>query len=224
MARSTETNEEFVARITQELTRSRFGFYPIAGGAEGDGGDGGGDGGDGGEEEVLDDPAKLLQQENARLKREQAEAAKAKRKAEADAKRAADAAKAEQGQYKTLAEERQTEIESLTARIAEMEAAAAEKEHRTSIEKAAENHGFKRPYRVYAILQDELGDQFQSTMEDPTLLNEALRKLAREEPELVDQQRRSGLPGSGQQRSSGSKDASQQHRELVSSLFNTPQL
>lgn len=136
-----------------------------------------------------------LKAENSRLKREAAAREKEKRRAELDAKRKADEHKAEQGQWKELAQEREREVESLKAQIQERDQRDQQREMRGRVEEVAEKLNFRRPRRAYAILVDELSsEEADETLSDATLIEAALKRMIRDDASLVDQQRRSGAP------------------------------
>ncbi|HWT24543.1 MAG TPA: hypothetical protein VN213_13640 [Solirubrobacteraceae bacterium] len=144
------------------------------------------------------DEAARLRAENQRLKREAAQREKERRQAQAEAKKAEDARKAEQGEWRKLAEERAERITELEGQIAERDRRDAERDQRTRVEQAAERLNFRRPKRAYALLVDELGpDKASETLADDQLTDAALKRLARAEPELVDQTRRTGAPMNG---------------------------
>jgi colicin import membrane protein len=139
-----------------------------------------------------------LRAENRRLMREKAEREKAMRIAERKAKEAADARAAEQGEWKKLAEERADRISELESAIQERDRRDVERDQRTRVQTVAEELNFRRPRRAFAVLMDELGsDEAAETLADEELTRAALKRLAKAEPELVDNQRRSGAPVNG---------------------------
>lgn len=145
-----------------------------------------------------DDAAAVLRAENQRLKREAAQREKERRAAEREAAKAEETRKAQQGEWQKLAEERAERISELEGQIAERDRRDAEREQRTTVEKVAERLNFRRPRRAFALLVDELGvEEASNTLADEQLTEAALRRLARAEPELVDNQRRSGAPVDG---------------------------
>jgi hypothetical protein len=148
-------------------------------------------------DETSDEKARL-RAENQRLKREAAQREKEKRQAEKAAKDAADKRAEEQGEWKRLAEERQRENQELRAQLAERDAKDIERDQRTLVQSTAERLNFRRPRRAYALLIDELGPEHAGdTLADEQLTEAALKRLAKAEPELVDNQRRSGAPVNG---------------------------
>lgn len=213
---------------TTSFEEWRLTHPPIAGGApEGDG-----DGGDGGEaapetqeaaptpdvsgDEPESDSAEehepgsveaqllVLKQENQRLKREQANMAKERRKAEAEARARDEKRREEQGQYKELAEERAREIETLKAQINERDKRDAERAQRNRVTAIADKLNFRDPNLAFPVLMDTLGpEEAADTLDDDTLIEAALKRMARDREYLVDKQRRSGAPvgrnGSGGQ-------------------------
>lgn len=140
-----------------------------------------------------------VRSELQRANRERNEMAKKQRKADAEAKLRDEKRREEQGQWKELAEERARENEQLRTQIAERDRRDAEREQRSRVEAIADRLQFKRPRRAYVLLRDEITEDqaFGETLEDDNLIEAALKRIARAEPEHVDQQRRSGAPGSG---------------------------
>jgi hypothetical protein len=143
------------------------------------------------------DTEAVLRAENQRLKREAAAREKERRKAEAEAKKAEDARKAEQGEWKKLAEERAEKIAELEGQIAERDRRDAQREQRDLVRATAERLNFKRPHRAFALLRDELGDKAEETFGDQQLVEAALKRLGKTEPELVDTRARTGAPVGG---------------------------
>ncbi len=136
-----------------------------------------------------------LKAENSRLKREAAAREKEKRRAELEAKRRADEVKAEQGQWRELAQEREREIESLKAQIAERDQRDQQREMRARVEAVADKLNFRRPKRAYPLLIDELSqEEAEETLGDAQLIEAALKRMVRDDATLVDSQRRSGAP------------------------------
>lgn len=170
-----------------------------------------------------DDKA-VLRAENQRLKREAAEREKERRKAERDAAKASDERKAEQGEWKKLAEERASRITELEGQIQERDRKDAERDQRSTVDKAAERLNFRRPRRAYALLVDELGgiETAADTLADEQLVEAALKRLVKDDQTLVDTQRRSGAPVGG--RGNGPVPAEQESAEFVLGLLGkTPQ-
>lgn len=161
----------------------------------------------------------VLRAEVQRLRRKDAEREKERRKAEREAKRAEDDRKAEQGQWRQLAEEAKERVAELEAEIAERDRKEAEREQRATVTAVAERLNFRRPSRAYALLVDELGgqDEASDTLADEQLVDAALRRMAKAEPYLVDQQRRSGAPVGG--RNGGQQPAENEHADLVFGLL-----
>ena len=171
------------------------------------------------------DDAAVLRAENQRLKREAAEREKERRKAEAAARKAEETRKADQGQWKELAEEREREIETLKGQIQERDRRDAERDQRTTVEKTAERLNFRRPRRAFALLVDELGgnDAAADTLADEQLVEAALKRLVKDDPTLVDNQRRSGAPVGGRG-NGGQPSPEQESAEFVLGLLGrTPQ-
>jgi hypothetical protein len=137
----------------------------------------------------------VLKAELQRLKRENAEQAKKQRKADAEARARDEKRREEQGQYKELAGERAKEIEALKAQIAERDKRDAERAQRTKVTAIAEKLNYRDPNLAFPILLDTLGpEEAADTLEDDTLIEAALKRLARDREYLVDKQRRSGAP------------------------------
>jgi hypothetical protein len=149
------------------------------------------------EDPPSDDPAAVLRAENQRLKREAAAREKERRKAESEAKKAEDARKAQQGEWQKLAEERQAKITELEGQIADRDRKDAQREQRDLVKATAERLNFKRPHRAFALLVDELGDKAEETFADQQLVEAALKRLGKAEPELVDTRPRTGAPVGG---------------------------
>lgn len=165
-----------------------------------------------------------LRAENQRLKREAAEREKEKRKAEAAARKAEETRKADQGQWKELAEEREREIETLKGQITERDQRDAERDQRSTVETVAEKLNYRRPKRAFALLLDELGaDDAHDTLADEQLTEAALRRMAKDMPELVDSQRRSGAPVGG--RGNGAQPSAEEEGAdfIFGLLGRTPQ-
>jgi hypothetical protein len=161
------------------------------------------------------DDAAVLRAENQRLKREAAEREKERRKAEATARKAEETRKADQGQWKELAEEREREIEALKGEISERDRKDAERDQRSTVEKVADKLNYRRPRKAYALLLDELGEEDASnTLADEQLTEAALRRLAKDMPELVDNQRRSGAPVGGRG-NGGQPTPEQEHLDFL---------
>lgn len=164
-----------------------------------------------------DEPS-VLRAEVQRLRREAAEREKERRKAEREAARAEEQRKADQGEWRKLAEERAGRITELEGQLVERDRRDAEREQRTTVERVAERLLFRRPKRAWALLIDELGpEDAASTLEDEQLTEAALRRLAKDMPELVDQQRRSGAPVGG--RNGGGSKPEEEHADLVFGLL-----
>jgi hypothetical protein len=144
-----------------------------------------------------DDDAAVLRAENQRLKREAAQREKERRAAEREAAKAEETRKAQQGEWQKLAEERAQRIQELEGQIQERDRKDAEREQRSTVETVAEKLNYRRPKRAYALLIDELGVEASDTLADVQLTEAALRRLAKDMPELVDNQRRSGAPVGG---------------------------
>jgi hypothetical protein len=232
-------DEQFIRRIRRLALTAQY--PPIAGGApEGDDdGTGGADGGDGdGSGDVAGDVAGdgsggdgpgddgsdaerlgRLEAENQRLKREAAARERDRRKAEADRKKAEDERKAQAGEWEKLANERAERISELEQQISERDRKDAEREQRTTAEKVADKLNFRRPRRAYALLADELSpEDLAETLANEQLTEAALKRLAREEPELVDQQRRSGAPVNGARGTGGLTPQQRANRTIAGLL------
>jgi colicin import membrane protein len=157
----------------------------------------------------------VLRSENQRLKREAAEREKERRKAEAAARKAEETRKADQGQWKELAEEREREIDALKGEITERDRKDAERDQRSTVEKVADKLNYRRPRKAYALLLDELDEEDASnTLADEQLTEAALRRLAKDMPELVDNQRRSGAPVGGRG-NGGQPTPEQEHLDFL---------
>ena len=158
-----------------------------------------------------------LEAENQRLKREAAARERDRRKAESETKKAEDERKAQAGEWEKLANERAEKIGELEQQITDRDRKDAEREQRTTAEKVAERLNFRRPRRAYALLADELGDGIADTLADEQLTEAALKRIARAEPELVDNTRRSGAPVNG--RGQRGSDPAREHNELIAGLL-----
>lgn len=206
-----------------------------AGGEGGNGGEGESEGGGdpkgkgGGEEEHEIDvsgmePSEIgkrlgkAEAENQRLKREKAEREKEMRKQQAQAKAQEDQRKAEQGEWKKLAEERADRILDLEREIKDLKDANIERDRKSLVEKVADKLNFRNPRRAYALLKEDMDEEkLSETLENEQLTEAALRRLAKDEPYLVDSTRRTGAGMNG--RGGGPKDPAKAHNELVAGLL-----
>jgi hypothetical protein len=222
-------DEQWQARL---LARRYENHPPMAGGAgEGDSADTGEDvgaenGSDAADDQVSGDSDDgdseaqrlgRLEAENQRLKREAAGREKDRRKAESDRKKAEDERKAQDGEWEKLANERADRISELEQQITDRDRKDAEREQRTTAEKVADRLNFRRPRRAYALLADELGDGLADTLADEQLTEAALKRIAKAEPELVDNTRRTGAPVNGR-RGNGSTPQ-QDHNQFIADLL-----
>lgn len=160
------------------------------------------------------DDAAVLRAENQRLKREAAQREKEKRQQEREAAKAEETRKAQQGEWQKLAEERADRISELEGQLTERDRKDAERDQRSTVETAAEKLNYRRPKRAYALLLDELGQEASDTLADAQLTEAALRRMARDMPELVDNQRRSGAPVGGRG-NGGQPTAEQEGAEFI---------
>lgn len=157
--------------------------------------------------------------ERKRLQREAAEREKDRRKAQREAQAAEEQRRAQQGEWEQLAKERADRIAELEGQITERDRLEQERQRRSRVEDVADRLNFLRPKRVYALLRDDGVED--EVFDSEQLLEAALRRLAKNERELVDQQRRSGAPVNGR---SGSQATPQDElREIVGGLLGPPQ-
>lgn len=153
--------------------------------------DGGGDGGAGDDDDEDDDTIRVNRDEYNRLKREQAEAAKARRKAERDAKKARERERKEAGQYDEILAEKDEEVAAAAARAEAAEYQLEQFQRRNRITAAATRLGFKDPEDAIRFLDEDETDDDVST-------ERALKRLAREKRYLIDERRSSGAPVNGE--------------------------
>lgn len=237
-------DEQFIRRIRRLALATKY--PPIAGGApegegEGEGGEGGKEGEKEGEEgagaaaaaaseeeheiDVTGIPPSEIgkrlgkaEAENQRLKREQAAQAKEARKAAAAAKAQEDQRKAEQGEWKKLAEERADRVLELEGELRTLKSEIEDGKRRDTVEAIADKVGFHNPRRAYALLREDMDEEkLAETLESEQLAEAALRRLAKAEPYLVDRNRRTGAAMNG--RGGGNKTPSEEHNELIASLL-----
>jgi hypothetical protein len=129
--------------------------------------------------------------EHNRLKREAAEAQKAARAAQREAKRQREREQRESGQYDELLAEKDEEVLAAAARAEAAEWQLEQFQRTNRITGAATRLGFKDPGDAVRFLDDD-------DTEDEVSTERALKRLAREKPYLIDNQRRSGAPVNGE--------------------------
>jgi hypothetical protein len=149
-------------------------------------------GGDDGDDDIDDDTTvRVDKNEYNRLKREQAEAAKARRKAERDAKKARERERKEAGQYDEILAEKDEEVSAAAARAEAAEYQLEQFQRRHRITAAATRLGFKDPEDAIRFLDEDDTD-------DDVMTERALKRLAREKRYLIDERRSSGAPVNGE--------------------------
>lgn len=134
---------------------------------------------------ALRDEAKAATDEANRLKRIVAEKAKESKAAEAAAKKAAEEKAKKEGDWQKIAEEREREAEEARKEAAEALERVQSIERTNRVTSAASRLKFRDPTDAARFLTSEEQD-------DDKLAEAALKRLAREKPYLVDEQRRSG--------------------------------
>lgn len=126
-----------------------------------------------------------------RLRREQADTAKAARLAQKDAKKARDRERKEAGQYDEILAEKDEEVSAAGARAEAAEYQLDQFQRRTLINSTAQRLHFKDPQDAVRFLDEDDTDDEVST-------ERALKRLAREKPYLIDARRASGAPIGGE--------------------------
>lgn len=151
-----------------------------------------------------------LRNENQRLKREQADAQKARRQAEKAAKDAANQKAKEQGDWQKLAEEAEKQAAEATARAEEAEARIAQAERQQRVSTAAQALSFRDPSDAHLFLTAD-------EMDDPKLLDAALKRLKKQKPYLIAEPRRTGADHDGGSNSGDTPEEA--HNKLLAGLI-----
>ncbi len=158
--------------------------YVDADAEDNDGDDGDGDSGNGQANEFPWD-------EFNRLRREQADTAKAARQAQREAKSARERERKEAGQYDEILAEKDDEVSAAGARAEAAEYQLDQFQRRTRINASAQRLHFKDPQDAVMFLDED-------DTEDDVSTERALKRLAREKPYLIDTRRASGAPIGGE--------------------------
>lgn len=157
------------------------------------------------------DEHKALTDELNRLKRERADTNKKAKDAEKAAKAAAEKQKQQDGDWQSLAEEREKEAAEARTEADEAKAALVAYQRQKVVMEAASALDFRDPQDAHRFLNVE--DQA-----DPKLVEAALKRLKKDKPYLISEPRRTGVDhGSGDTRLGATP--SQQHNEFISGVL-----
>lgn len=155
---------------------------------------------------------KALTDELNRMKRVSAEADKKAREAAKAAKAAAEKQAKEDGDWKTLAEERETEAAEALKRAEQAEAALATYERQRVVAEVASALDFRDPQDAHRFLSDE--DQA-----DQKLVEAALKRLKKDKPYLIAEPRRTGVDRGSDNGSGTGTDPVKAHNGFISQVF-----
>lgn len=160
--------------------------------------------------------AKALREESQRnadeanrLKRVAAENAKKAKDAERAAKQAAEEKAKQDGDWQKVAEEKEREAAEAADRAKQAEDSLATFERTNRVNSLASRLKFRDPTDAAKFLSVEEQD-------DERKAEAALKRLAREKPYLVDEQRRSGAAIDG---GNGAQTPEQAHQETLKQMF-----
>ncbi len=155
-----------------------------------------------------------------RLRREKAEREKEMRKQSAAAKAQDEQRKAEQGEWKKLAEERADALMQATNELNDLRRRIEDDRRRGEVTKVADRLGFHNPDRAYALMREDFQDEekLAETLESEQLIDAALKRMIKSEPYLVDRNRRTGagMPGGNGRQPA---DPNKAHNELIVGLL-----
>lgn len=154
---------------------------------------------------------KALRDENNRLKRVSAEAAKKAKDAEKAARVAAEKKAAENGDWQKLAEEREREAAEARKEAEEAAGKLSSYERTQRVTDAANRLNFRDPQDAHRFLSAE-------EMDDDKLVDAALKRLKKDKPYLLAEPRRSGRDGEDDTTDSG-LTPEQQHGRWLASKF-----
>jgi chromosome segregation ATPase len=158
------------------------------------------------------DEHKALTDELNRLKRERADANKKAKDAEKAAKAAAAKQAAEDGDWKSLAEERELELAAAVKAAEEAQNTLVAYQRQKVVTEAASALDFRDPQDAHRFLNIE--DQA-----DPKLVEAALKRLKKDKPYLIAEPRRTGVDhGSGG--GNGTGDPAKDHNSFIAQVFD----
>lgn len=152
-----------------------------------------------------------LTNEQNRLKRVSAEAAKKAKDAERTAAAATRAQAEKDGDWQKLAEEREREAQEAAKEAADAKQQLSRYESQRRVTDAATSLNFRDPQDVYRFLSDE-------EQADQKLAEAALKRLKKDKPYLIAEPRRSGTDTSDEGQNSG-LTPEQQHARWLASKF-----
>lgn len=159
------------------------------------------------------DEHKALTDELNRLKRERADANKKAKDAEKAAKAAAAKQAAEDGDWKSLAEERELELAAAVKAAEEAQNSLTAYERQRVVMDAASALDFRDPQDAHRFLNVE--DQA-----DPKLVEAALKRLKKDKPYLISEPRRTGVDPGSNGSNGGSGDPMKDHNSFISQVFD----
>ena len=155
---------------------------------------------------------KAITDELNRMKRVSAEADKKAREAAKAAKAAAEKQAQEDGDWKTLAEERETEAAEALKRAEQAESALATYERQKVVTEVASALDFRDPQDAHRFLSAE--DQA-----DQKLVEAALKRLKKDKPYLIAEPRRTGVDRGSGDGGGSSTDPAKAHNAFISQVF-----
>lgn len=147
-----------------------------------------------------------------RLKRERADTAKKAKEAEKAAKAAAERQKKEDGDWKSLAEQHESDLAAALKDAQEAREALATYERNKVVTEAASALDFRDPHDAHKFLTVE--DQA-----DPKLVEAALKRLKKDKPYLIAEPRRTGVDRGADNGSGSSADPMKDHNAFISQVF-----
>jgi len=166
-----------------------------------------------GQEHQGDDELATLRNENNRLKREAANAAKAARKAQQDKAK-------KDGDFETLAKEKEREAEEARKEAEDATAKLSAYERQRTISTSASTLDFSDGNDAVVYLTNPASPYYVEAdkQDNKTLVEAALKRLKKDKPGLIASARRTSRDSDGEQDNSG-LTPEQQHARWLASKF-----